>query len=81
MLAILAVVVPYTWLTLAYRKPGPAFQPYEDLRRQANVKRLLAAGYQRISLTAQRPADRPAVPGGTVAARARLDRQPLPPRR
>jgi hypothetical protein len=65
--AILAVVVPYTWLTVHYRKPGPAFQPYEDLRRQANVKRLLAAGYQRIPLTAQRPADRPAVAGGADA--------------
>jgi hypothetical protein len=68
--AILAVVVPYTWLTLYYRKPGPAFQPYEDLRRQANVKRLLAAGYQRITLAAQRPADQPAVPGGADARSA-----------
>ena len=68
--AILAVVAPYTWLTLHYRKSGPAFQPYEDLRRQANVKRLLASGYQRIALSAQRPADRSAVPGGAEARSA-----------
>ena len=55
--AILAMIVPYTFLTLRYRKPGPAFQPYQDMKSRANVARLLAAGYQRIPLTAQRPAD------------------------
>ncbi len=56
LLAILVVLVPYTYLTLRYRKPGPAFQPYEDMRERANVSRLLSAGYQRIPLAAQRPA-------------------------
>jgi hypothetical protein len=56
-IVILAMIVPYTYLTLRYRKPGPAFQPYEDMKSRANVSRLLAAGYQRIALTAQRPAD------------------------
>lgn len=55
--AILAVIVPYTYLTLRYRKPGPAFQPYQDMQNRANVARLLSAGYQRIPLPAQRPAD------------------------
>ena len=55
--AILLLVVPYTILTLRYRKPGPAFQPYEDMKNRVNVSRLLAAGYQRIPIIAQRPAD------------------------
>src|SRR5690606_6014035 len=38
--AIIAILVPYTFLTLRYRKPGPAFQPYEDMKNQANVTRL-----------------------------------------
>lgn len=57
-LAIAVIIVPYTFLTLRYRKPGPAFQPYEDLQQRANVARLLSAGYQRIPLPAQRPAER-----------------------
>ena len=55
--AIVLLVVPYTIVTLRYRKPGPAFQPYEDLKNRTNVSRLLAAGYQRIPIVAQRPAD------------------------
>ena len=57
LLAIVIVVVPYTILTLRYRKPGPAFRPYEDMKNRANVVRLLSAGYQRVTLVAQRPAD------------------------
>jgi hypothetical protein len=63
-LAILLAVVPYTVLTLRYRKPGPAFAPYEDMKNRANVARLLAAGYQRIPLAARRPADGAPTPGG-----------------
>ena len=56
-LTIIAVLVPYTWLTLHYRKPGHAFEPYHDLKNRANIGRLLAAGYQRIPVDASRPAD------------------------
>lgn len=56
-LAIVACIVPYTWITLHYRKAGPAFQPYEDSKQRANVLRLLDAGYQRITVNADRPAD------------------------
>lgn len=56
-LAIVALIIPYTWLTLAYRKAGPSFQPYEDSKQRANVLRLLDAGFQRINATAERPAD------------------------
>jgi hypothetical protein len=55
--AIILVVVPYTFLTLYFRKPSEPFRPYEDMKNRANVVRLLAAGYQRIPLAAQRPAD------------------------
>ena len=56
-LAIVVVIVPYTYLTLRYRKPEKAFQPYADLKDRANTIRLLSAGFQRINLAAQRPAD------------------------
>src|SRR4051812_16222148 len=57
---VVAIVIGlglYTYLTLHYRKAAPAFRPYEDIRSRANVIRLLSAGYQRIPLAAQRPAD------------------------
>lgn len=70
-LAIVVVLVPYTFLTLRYRKPGPAFRPYQDMQDRANVMRLLAAGYQRITLAAQRPADpRGAASAATITAAA-----------
>lgn len=47
----------YTYLTLHYRKAEPAFRPYVDIKDRANTKRLLSAGFQRISLVTQRPAD------------------------
>jgi hypothetical protein len=54
--AIIVFIVPYTYLTLHYRKPGKAFEPYADIKDRANTLRLLSAGYQRIALEAQRPA-------------------------
>ncbi|HKB90498.1 MAG TPA: hypothetical protein VKC60_08275 [Opitutaceae bacterium] len=56
-LAIVLTVVPYTYLTLHYRKTGPAFNPYEDLSHRATVLRLLHEGWQRIPVTSRRPAD------------------------
>ena len=69
-LVILLSLGVYTFLTLRYRRPGHAFQPYQDLRNRANVHRLLDAGYQRIALTADLPVDvapaGPAAPTATV---------------
>ena len=65
-LAIILIIVPYTFLTLHYRKPGPAFRPYEDMKNRANVARLLAAGYQRLPIQAQRQVDAVRVPGGAT---------------
>jgi hypothetical protein len=53
---ILVFIVPYTFITLRYRKAGKAFEPYADMKEQANVHRLLDAGYRRFSLSAERPA-------------------------
>lgn len=56
-IAILVCVIPYTYVRLHFSKPNKAFEPYADLKDQANTKRLLAAGFQRVALTAQRPSD------------------------
>lgn len=56
-LAILVVIVPYTAIRWHYRKPNRAFEPYADMKNQANTMRLLSAGFQRITLDADRPAD------------------------
>ena len=56
-LTILLAIVPYTWISLHFRKKARPFEPYNDLRQRANVHRLLAAGYHRIPLAAERPAD------------------------
>jgi len=70
--AILLCIIPYTWITFNYRKPGPAFRPYEDSKNRANVIRLLEAGYRRFVVPAQRNADpalfRLAGPAAAVAA-------------
>lgn len=66
LVTIIAVLVPYTYLTLHYRKPGPAYRPYQDAQDRANVVRLLDAGYRRITVAAERPAD--PVKGLSVAA-------------
>ncbi|HXQ79729.1 MAG TPA: hypothetical protein VN775_00360 [Opitutaceae bacterium] len=56
-LAIALFVPAYTWLTLHYRRPGPAFRPYQDMRDRADVVRLLKAGYKRVAIDASRPAE------------------------
>ena len=79
--AILLFIVPYTYLNLKFRKPGKAFEPYADMKAEANVNRLLNAGYRRLDVRAERPfpalapteitrgpaADPAAAPGGLPA--------------
>ncbi len=64
--AILVMIVPYTFITLRYRKSGPAFEPYEDLKARANASRLLNAGYRRIPIVSTRPADGIRAAGGAA---------------
>lgn len=56
-LAILVCIVPYTIIRIIYRKPGHAAEPYADMKDRANTARLLSAGFQRITLPAEFPAD------------------------
>ena len=49
-IGILACIIPYTWLTIAYRKPNPAHEPYQDNKDRAQVLRLLDSGFHRIEL-------------------------------
>lgn len=53
--SIIIFLVPYTYITFKYRKPEKPFEPYADMKAQANVKRLVEAGYVRSSLRAERP--------------------------
>jgi hypothetical protein len=55
--SILVFIPIYTYLTLHYRRPGPAYNPYRDMRDRADVIRLLKAGYQRVSVDASRPVE------------------------
>jgi len=55
--SILVFITLYTFLTLHFRKPGKAYQPYQDSRDHATVSRLVSAGYQRIPASIDRPAD------------------------
>jgi len=54
---ILVFVGGYTWVRLHYSKPTPAYRPYQDSVNQATVDRLLASGFQRVTLNVERPAD------------------------
>jgi hypothetical protein len=62
-LSIIIFIPVYTYLTLHYRRKGPMFQPYQDMRDQADVIRLLRAGYQRVTVDASRPAESVQVEG------------------
>ena len=65
-LAIVACLVPYTWLTLAYRKEGKAYEPYQDNKDRAQVLRLLDAGFRRVDLQFERLVE-PAANAGATA--------------
>ena len=56
-LAIIAILAPYTAITLLYRKETRPFEPYSDMKRQANVHRLLKAGFNRYPVSAERPTE------------------------
>jgi hypothetical protein len=54
-LVIVLCIGPYTYVNLKYRKPNKVFEPYADMKEQANVKQLLEAGYNRVTVRAERP--------------------------
>jgi hypothetical protein len=55
--SILLFIPLYTYLTLHFRRPGPSFRPYQDMRDRADVIRLLKAGYTRVAIEASRTAE------------------------
>ncbi len=65
-LAIVAFIGSYTAVTLYYRRPTPAYQPFHDSKERVMVTRLRDAGYQRITAVTERPAD-PQRPPGAMA--------------
>jgi hypothetical protein len=71
-LAIVLFIGGYTFLTLHYRKPGRAYEPYADMKERANTGRLLSAGYQRLELPVERPADPLNRTNNTLPARGGL---------
>ena len=56
-LAIIATLLPYTAITVLYRKESRPFEPYSDMKRQANVHRLLTAGFNRYLVATDRPTE------------------------
>ena len=65
-LSIVLCLGTYTFLTLHFRKQNPTYQPYADMKNRANTLRLLSAGYQRVTIAVQRPADPIVVRGGAA---------------
>lgn len=69
--AIVVFIIGYTVITLQFRKPNPSYQPYHDLKSRGETHNLLTAGFQRIVIRAEQPAE-----AGGVAARAETLPQP-----
>lgn len=74
--SIILFLVPYTYVTFQYRKPNKPFEPYADMKDQANVNRLLAEGYRRATIRAERPF--PALAPGEITRGAAARPAPAP---
>ena len=69
---IMAFVIIYTAVNFYYRKPSPAYRPYQDAQDRATVARLLAAGWQKLPVTTRRPIEKISAPGPAPLHRAAL---------
>ena len=58
--AIVAFMVLYTAVNIYFRKPGPAYRPYQDAQDRATTARLLAAGWQKVPVDTRRPIEKAA---------------------
>jgi hypothetical protein len=56
--AIVIFMVGYTVVNLYFRKPGRAYRPYQDSQDRATTARLVAAGWQKITVDTRRPAEK-----------------------
>src|ERR1017187_9050714 len=54
LLGVILFIVPYTYINLHFRKPGPGFLPYDDMREREHLGR---GGFKRITARLSRPAD------------------------
>ena len=72
--AIVAFIVPYTVITLRFRKPGRAYEPYADTRDRVTSARLTDAGFTEVPLTLTLPpaADTAASSSATPVAPANV---------
>ena len=68
--AIVVFVVGYTLVNFYFRKPGPAYRPYQDAQDRATTARLVAAGWQKIAVDIRRPVENPSA-AATPAAISR----------
>ncbi len=73
-LAILICIVPYTWISLRYRKATPAAEPYAD-----RVERNTPAAHRHLALKAERPAPPHSETPRDAFAIGRAQLTPLPP--
>ncbi len=64
--AILVFAAGYTAVNFYFRKPGPAYRPYQDAQDRATTSRLLAAGWSKLPVDDRRPAEKP--PAGEASA-------------
>lgn len=65
--AILLFVAGYTVVNFVFRKPGPAYRPYQDAQDRATTARLLAAGWSMLPVDTRRPVEKPGAPGTPAA--------------
>jgi hypothetical protein len=73
--SIAVFIVGYTFLTLHFRKANRPYEPYHDFKTRAQTHTLVKAGYQRIVIPADLPADL-ATPAAPLPAPATI--QPAP---
>jgi hypothetical protein len=57
--AIVVFAAGYTAVNLYFRKPGPAYRPYQDAQDRATTARLLAAGWSKLPVHDRRPVEKP----------------------
>lgn len=62
--AVLVFVAGYTFITIKYRKTTKPAEPYQDAKDRTVAARLQAAGYRRVDVAVERPAE----PGKARAA-------------
>ena len=65
--AIVIFMIGYTAVNFWFRKPGPAYRPYQDAQDRATVARLLAAGWQKMPVNTRRPVEKPATDDAPAA--------------